>query len=353
MKRTGFTLIELLVVIAIIAVLIALLLPAVQAAREAARRSQCVNNLKQMGLAIVNYEGVNGVLPPAMEHYDGDPAYQAGKTSTCGMKPRLLSFMEQQPLFNAINFGFAWNSTAGYVNSTVYAASVNSFLCPSDGNTPAISRGNAIIAGTNYGNNIGTSRSFNSGNFDGPSWSIDLVSMGAPVKFASITDGTSNTAIFSEWIKGKGNTATNPPPGIQVVYTSTSTYSASGGAYAPTVTASMAATLQQINASCTPRGAPVWDKKGYSWMDSWCGGGGGYSHLMAPNAVSCVYSNEVGNGSPMADHGLVGPSSNHAGGVNMGFLDGSVKFIKNSINLGTYAAIATISVGEVVDASAY
>jgi prepilin-type N-terminal cleavage/methylation domain-containing protein/prepilin-type processing-associated H-X9-DG protein len=352
-RRRGFTLIELLVVIAIIAVLIALLLPAVQAAREAARRSQCVNNLKQLGLAITNYESVNGVLPPAMEHYPGDPAYQAGKTATCGMKPRLLPFMEQQPMFNAINFGFAWNSTAGYVNSTTYAASVTSFLCPSDGNIPAVSRGNAIIAGTNYGNNIGTSRSFNFGNFDGPAYSVDLISMGPPVKFASLTDGTSNTAIFSEWIKGKGNLATNPPPGIQIVFVSTSTFSASGGVYSPAVVGSLAATLQQLNSACNAKGSPVWDKKGYSWMDSWCGGGGGYTHLIAPNGVSCVYSNEVGNGSPQPDHGLVGPSSNHSGGVNMGFLDGSVKFIKNSINLGTYAALATVSGGEVIDASAY
>src|SRR3954462_12100709 len=128
--RRGFTLIELLVVIAIIAVLIALLLPAVQAAREAARRSQCVNNLKQMGLALMNYESSNGALPPAFEHYTGDSS--AGKTPTFGMKPRMLAFMEQQAMYNAINWSFSWNSSAGYPNSTVYAASIASFLCPSD-----------------------------------------------------------------------------------------------------------------------------------------------------------------------------------------------------------------------------
>src|SRR4051812_31846271 len=233
MKRRGFTLIELLVVIAIIAVLIALLLPAVQAAREAARRSQCVNNLKQLGLAIMNYESSNGSLPPAVVHYPGDPATTAGKAPDAGMKTRLLAYMEQQALYNAFNWGFSWNSSAGYVNSTVYAANVNTFNCPSDGNNPAVTRGGATIAPTNYGNNLGTCRSFNNGNADGPAYALDWSGLGGVVTIASITDGTSNTAIFSEWIKGKGNTATNPPPGIQVVYVSSTTFTASGGAYQP------------------------------------------------------------------------------------------------------------------------
>jgi prepilin-type N-terminal cleavage/methylation domain-containing protein/prepilin-type processing-associated H-X9-DG protein len=354
MRQRGFTLIELLVVIAIIAVLIALLLPAVQAAREAARRMQCTNNLKQLGLAVMNYESANGAIPPAMEHYPGDPAVTQGKTATCGMKPRLLPFMEQQALFNAINFGFAWNSTATNANSTVYRSTVNSFLCPSDGNNPSIARGGTTIAPTNYGNNIGVCRSFTNGIFDGPAYSVDLPSMGAIVSLASITDGTSNTAIFSEWVKGKGNLATNPPPGPQVIYVSTTQFQASGGVYTPAVTGgSFQSTLAQLNASCTSQGTPVWDKKGYSWMDSWCGGGGGYTHIMAPNAVSCDFSNDVGNGSPQPDHGMVGPSSNHSGGVNMGFLDGSVRFIKNSINLGAYWAIATKAGGEVISADSY
>ena len=343
--RPGFTLIELLVVIAIIAVLIALLLPAVQAAREAARRSQCVNNLKQLGLGIMNYESSNGCLPPAMVHYDGDPAITAGKCGVYGIKPRILAYMEQQSLFNSINFGFSWNSSAGYPNSTVYSTAVNTFLCPSDANTPNYPRGGAIVAGTNYGSNLGTSKSFTGGAYDGLGYVVDL---GSPIRLADVIDGTSNTAMFSEWVKGKGSATPASTVGRWTVFTSTLSFSASGGNYAPALNGSMATALQAINASCSKNSTPVWDRIGYSWMDSWVGGGGGYTHLMAPNSTNCVYSNEVGNGSPLEDHGLVGPSSNHSGGVNMSFLDGSVRFIKNTINLSTYGAIATRNGGEVI-----
>jgi prepilin-type N-terminal cleavage/methylation domain-containing protein/prepilin-type processing-associated H-X9-DG protein len=346
-RRRGFTLIELLVVIAIIAVLIALLLPAVQAAREAARRSQCVNNLKQLGLAVMNYESSNGAIPPAVVHYPGDPATAAGKTSDFGMKPRMLAYMEQQAIFNAINFGFSWNSSAGYVNSTIYGATINTFQCPSDGNTPAYVRGGATCGPNSYGNNLGICRSFNSGLLDGPAYAVDL-NQGPVVTIASITDGTSNTAIFSEWIKGKGNTTTTPPPGIQVVYRSPTTFTAAGGVYTPGWTGPMQQTLQSLNATCT-RQTAVWDQKGYNWCDSWCGGGGGYNHIMAPNGLACLFTND-GN-VPLNDHSMVGASSNHSGGVNVGFLDGSVKFLKNSVNLGTWGAIATKAGGEIIDAS--
>src|SRR3954464_3747138 len=109
MRRRGFTLIELLVVIAIIAVLVALLLPAVQSARESARRTQCVNNLKQLGLAIQSYSDVNGSLPPT-----GSNAANSSTVNDFSMKARLLPFMEQMALYNSLNQMFGYNiTTAG------------------------------------------------------------------------------------------------------------------------------------------------------------------------------------------------------------------------------------------------
>jgi prepilin-type N-terminal cleavage/methylation domain-containing protein/prepilin-type processing-associated H-X9-DG protein len=358
MHRRGFTLIELLVVIAIIAVLIALLLPAVQAAREAARRSQCVNNLKQLGLAIQNYGDVNSALPPT----GNNPSVPAGigATNDFSMKARILPFLEQSIVWNAFNQSFAYNASQ---NQTPTSTFLNAFLCPSDGNQIARAgsnfAANVDFGDNNYYNNLGTLLSLNGGTFDGPAYIMGSTTYGSVVTLARITDGTSNTAIFSEGLKG--GSVTRPAPWMiyKMTIQITQTTPAS-----PTGQVGLGPVLTSIaNTNCLTSSAVVspagFNTEGYSWADSGNAVGGGYSHVVTPNKRSCWGSNQDtnspnGSASLANQYGnMIAAHSNHSGGVNMGFLDGSVKFIKESINPGTYGALATMAGGEVIDASGF
>jgi prepilin-type processing-associated H-X9-DG protein len=322
----------LLVVIAIIAVLIALLLPAVQAAREAARRAQCVNNLKQLGLAIQNYHDVNGALPPTAL------ASSATVTPDFAMKGRMLPFFEQTASYNALNSSFLYNDPT---NFTVRILQINTFLCPSDANVP---NGSTTVGGMtgqpgyhSYPNNIGTFARNNGNTYDGPAYEM-AAGFGGAVTLASITDGTSNTAIFSEYVRGR-NTAN--ADGLFQIYKDTTDPSAT------------AAPLTQLSADCmavpTVASGTVlttsdqW-QKGADWLNQNCGKGGGYSHIMTPNTKACYFSDTNAS----KTYTMVGASSNHSGGVNVGFLDGTVRFVKNSVSKQTWWAIATKSGGEVI-----
>ncbi len=195
--RRGFTLIELLVVIAIIAVLIALLLPAVQSAREAARRAQCVNNLKQIGLALHNYHQAIGSFPPgtAMAIAGGNYGYGEQTWGSFSCFAMMLGYMEQQPLYNACNFNWtiSWGN-GQYYNSTVVNANLNIFLCPSDGKSGTLSSND--LNNCNYFGSMGTTIA---------PWATSTTGIFANYAtygIQNVVDGTSNTISFAEAVVG-------------------------------------------------------------------------------------------------------------------------------------------------------
>jgi len=363
-RRAGFTLIELLVVIAIIGVLIALLLPAVQAAREAARRSQCVNNLKQIGLAYHNYLDVNGggTPPTCVDNYtNGGPEAQ-----NFSMLTRLLPYLEQTNVYNTINFTFgarwgdklgwptgtggididASGGSYGYFHATAITTQIKVFLCPSDpwpgGSGRYNINGRAMLVGNmNYANNIGLNRGYNNWQMNGPSylstpWDGALMPQ---ITLSNFVDGTSNTAIFSEWVKGQ---ATGSPwkDGLGTVY-ATSTPAFIAPPNTPYSDWFIAATQCQ-NGTVTQN----WGWKGEWWI---FGGTSEYSHTQPPNRRACVYGGVDGRGTQT----MIGASSLHPGGVNVLFADGSVKFVKNTVNYVPWYAIATPNGGETVGGDAF
>ena len=185
----GFTLIELLVVIAIIAVLIALLLPAVQAAREAARRMQCVNNLKQLGLAVMNYESGNSCLPPQRTMLIVGNKQPTSYTSW-GITARLAPYMEMGPMYAAMNFSLKYSDAT---NTTVSYSKINYLICPSEPNsTPPAG---ALDAVSNYGWNVGDWYVFGGG---GAVPNRNAFAVNLSRTFAAFTDGLSNTVLSAE-----------------------------------------------------------------------------------------------------------------------------------------------------------
>ncbi len=337
-QRRGFTLIELLVVIAIIAVLIALLLPAVQSAREAARRMQCTNNMKQIGLAMHQYHTTYDVFPPAGSvDILGNSGGSGRVPQTASIHLRLTNYLEQRAVYDAYNFalGDVLNGSSVPANTTVMSTAIPGYLCPSDSNPGSaedLAGGFSVpVTTVNYAVNGGVNRQNSGGGTNGTAWWIGgNPYYGSLVRIAGITDGTSNTAGFSEWIKGKSG---QNAPGFNLVY-AIAQY-ANGGP------------LNDYNL-CQAARTPLWDFKGEYWTLQDTGRGGPYYHVMPPDQPACAMTAAFGN-----VDSFIGPSSSHPGGVNLLMLDGSVRFIKATVNLSTWNALGTRAGGEVVSADAY
>ena len=355
----GFTLIELLVVIAIIAVLIALLLPAVQAAREAARRAQCVNNMKQLGIAIHNYHDQQGAFPLGAVATTPTQGWGAWDNNGFTWRVLILPQLEQTNMYNALNFTLHEGSESGIEQSTAWYTRVSAFVCPSDGLNSGIlpanvptgqypmygpppnpSGGAKGVYGVNYhlshGDNytIGNLSNVGSNPWETPcsGAAVGQPQIGFPgfwgtsfdcaitdpklgggtmrgmsdyrtghyTNMAGITDGTSNTLLVGESLPAED--ANNE------FFTATA--------------ASMGITIP-LN---------------WNTARSTCTDGQTYG----TNDLGCRFS--------YASHGF---KSRHPGGVNFLFVDGSVHFLKNSINRVTIAALGSRNGGEVISADAY
>jgi prepilin-type N-terminal cleavage/methylation domain-containing protein/prepilin-type processing-associated H-X9-DG protein len=343
MRRRAFTLIELLVVIAIIAVLIGLLLPAVQSAREAARRMQCTNNLKQFGLALHNYESAANVLPWG----DGPDGWNEWSAAAL-----MLPYFEGQALYNAINFAAGLQNPDLPYNTTIHRTQISSFNCPSD-----FDRLTNPEAHTNYSGNAGTApASFYDydklGAFDGIfAWTGNPLQpygrgKGAvTVSFAHITDGLSNTACFSEKVKGvegnyKGTGVDDLTPTaniIVLVKPSNSDQLNPQNFYAKCVAANPSAPFTIFKEGAY-----------YPFGIYWFSGQPSptrYSHVMPPNTWSCGWGGFWGDMG-----GAYTASSRHPGVVNLLLCDGSVKAVKSSVSVNVWWALGTRGKGEIISA---
>lgn len=330
-SRRGFTLIELLVVIAIIAVLIALLLPAVQAAREAARRAQCVNNLKQVGLALHNYESSYGSFPFGI--LEDIPAAPTGTSSSpCGSDWRhtlftyALATMEQGNLYNSINFTGAANSVR---NITALNTLVGSFTCPSDMKSIPTPAGYPGYSQGSYAGMAGYIELFryryNPGTNDDICRRIDgngAFVINRAKRIAQLTDGLSNTTFV-----GEKSRYINEPASIWNEWNS-------GEWFGDGNPNSVASRPQGIAFSTIQPNSPYRTD--------------GVEPLIDANGPLLWYTY-----APAMSYGQFGFNSNHPGGLNFLFADGSVKFLKSTINMVTYRALSTIAGGEVVSADSF
>jgi prepilin-type N-terminal cleavage/methylation domain-containing protein/prepilin-type processing-associated H-X9-DG protein len=361
--RRGFTLIELLVVIAIIAVLIALLLPAVQAAREAARRIQCTNNLKQIGLALHNYHQTNNCFPSGglpVLNSNGSARAENGDFSALA---RLFPSLEQQALYNAANFGISLKSdpTGFAINSTVTGTRISAFLCPSCTppgwiDTESSNKSPFTAPGNNYFGSYGASIEWvaQPQRAGGPPNGVFQVT-GPAIGIQNITDGTSNTIAFGEWKTGSGNAGVVTRY-TDVIFLGTMPAGASRntagtevmpGLNTPDFQAWITACNQAAVAPYASSFAPV---VGESWAHGLVGYTMGTT-LLPPNAK---YFNCSAGGVNVFDApGMFNMASFHPGGANMLMCDGSVHFLKDSVSQPTLWALGSRAFGEVLSSDSY
>jgi prepilin-type N-terminal cleavage/methylation domain-containing protein/prepilin-type processing-associated H-X9-DG protein len=373
--RVGFTLIELLVVIAIIAVLIALLLPAVQSAREAARRAQCVNNLKQLGLAHLNFENVNGWFPPDVDYLtppylpdlDSSVAgFGSSGQENAGNFTRILPYLEQQNVYNTINFNRgafdqvnvppidgSGSLYTGIGQDSAYSTVLNAFICPSSPAPSSINYYNTCWSG--YGNGSGSplpnpptqiwgrTDYFPTCGFHGSLLQL----LGFPAAYVTAQGGDSGVIANSATFNSTTGLVNTPIPHIRIASVTDGT----SNTILLGEDAGRPVGYNHARQIYNQHGGPVdgvlnpVDYGGGAWADPYS-----YAHLCGATAdgirchggiclINCSSNNEL--------------YSFHPGGVNVGFCDGSVHFLKESIDPRIVVYLVTRAGGEVVSSDQY
>ncbi len=348
-SRTAFTLIELLVVIAIIAVLIALLLPAVQAAREAARRTQCVNNLKQIGLALHTYLSSHNVLPPGRVN-----SHVAGRGNCWGLYAQILPQMELPALFDSFNFNLPPDTdpttTASAANSTGFMTFVNTLICPSDAPPVLMTISNGQFATHNYNANTGSGYSL----VQNPAAPLADIPNGplfenSSVGPAGITDGLSNTVAVSETTRSTpGGTYANNPLGGYLI-------TGDNKSNAPPITSD--ADYASMCQSLPPTTTQFQNTRGVRWHYG-APGHSMYNHRRPPNDRRP----DCRGGIPHSDKSdpnwnylslNIAARGRHPGGINSLCCDGHVQFIKDSVSLPLWQALGTRNGGDLLISESY
>lgn len=336
-NRRGITMIECLVSLGIICLLIATLLPAVQAAREAARRLQCSNNLKQIGLAIQGYDGIHQCFAPGFIGRSPPPWIYYGNFS---LHAHMLPYMEQGSLYQSLNFEVGcWPDTltrdetftarffpasvmAHGANSTVRATVISLFLCPSD-RSP-------ISGGTNYRGNTGVGHGQTEW-IETPDGGNGIFPEFGLVRASDVLDGSSHTAAFSERTKGSSVTFPSFDAGLDIFPMPAGVRTADDA-------------LLGCQIAARPNPHETYNYSGRDWL--WTGRERTlYTHTQSPNGriPDCIY------GALFGAVGIATARSEHPGGVNVLMVDGSVRFVTESIDTHVWRGLGTRRGGELVD----